>query len=363
MPRFSGLARAGVLVSGSAFGIFCAAACGLTISSAIALDTLPKTTPVPADNPQTPAKVELGKKLFFDTRLSMNNQVSCNSCHNVLGGGVDNLQFSVGVGGHKGGRNAPTVWNSAFNSVQFWDGRAPSLEEQAKGPMVNPVEMAMTNHELVTQRIASVPEYAKEFKAIFGGANPVTIDNVAKAIAAYERTLVTPNSPYDRFAKGDKKALNASAQRGLKLVQSVGCTSCHSGPNFAGPALPTGTGFYQKFPLLPGTEYDKKYGFSKDQGRFEVTKSESDRNLWRVPTWRNIALTGPYFHNGAVDSLDEAVRVMAKTQLNKTLADGEVKDIVEFLKGLTGVRPRQTAPKLPAGGPVAPGAVHASSGA
>lgn len=317
------------------------------VTSAFAFDVLPKKAPHPADNPTSLAKIELGKKLYFDPRLSIDGTVSCNSCHNVMAGGEDNRANSVGVGGKHGGRSSPTVWNAAFLSVQFWDGRAASLEDQAKGPLTNPIEMAMGTHDIVIDRIKKIPGYAPEFKKVFGAKTEITIDEVAKAIATFERTLITPNSAVDLFLKGNKKALNASAQRGMLLAQTVGCATCHNGPNYAGPALPIGTGFYQKFPLIAGSEYESKYDLIKDLGRFEVTKKEEDKNLFRVPTWRNIALTAPYFHNGSVKTLDEAVRVMAKTQLNRTLKDAEVKDIVAFLEGLTGEFPKMMAPKLP----------------
>lgn len=315
-------------------------------------DPLPATPPVPADNPMSAAKVELGKKLFFDPRMSKDGSVSCNSCHNVMGSGTDNMATSVGVNAKHGGRSAPTVWNSAFLSVQFWDGRAKSLEEQAKGPLTNPVEMAMDDHALVISRIQSIPGYVEEFKKAFPkeikSEKDITIDHFAKAVASYERTLITPNSPYDQYMKGNKKALSAAAVRGLALVKSVGCTSCHMGSNFAGPALPEGTGFFQKFPVFPGSEYEKKYELTKDGGKFEVTKASADKGFWRVPTWRNVATTAPYFHNGSVKTLDEAVKVMAKTQLNKDLQASEVSDIVAFLQSLTGKFPEQKMPKLPA---------------
>lgn len=292
------------------------------------------------------AKVELGKALFFDARLSKTGKVSCNSCHDVSGSGTDNKPVSLGVNGQKGARNAPTVWNAMQYSVQFWDGRATTLEEQAKGPMINAVEMGMANHDEVITAISKVPGYKKLFEAAFG--NPaITIDRTVEAIGAFERTLVTADSPVDRFNKGEKTALNESAQRGLKLMTDVGCVACHSGKNYAGPELPVGTGFYMKFPTFPNAEYETKYGFSKDQGRYAVTKAESDMNMWRVQSLRNVEKTGPYFHNGAVASLDEAVRVMAKLQLNRDLKDGEVQDLVAFLKGLTGTAPVIHAPKLP----------------
>jgi cytochrome c peroxidase len=255
---------------------------------------------------------------------------------------------SFGIEGRKGGRSSPTVWNAAFLSVQFWDGRAKSLEEQAKGPLVNPVEMGMPDHASVVRRIASIPGYAREFRDVFGGDVPVTIDHVAMAIAAYERTLITPNSPFDRYQAGDKTALSTAAQRGMALAGNVGCTACHNGPVFAGPALPEGDGFYMQFPTASAPEYETKYHLRDDPGRFSATKNEADRGMWRVAQWRNIAFTAPYFHNGSVATLDEAVRVMAKTQLGRDLKPDEVADIVAFMNALTGEFPEQTMPRLPA---------------
>lgn len=303
---------------------------------------------IPADNPQTPEKIALGKMLFFDPRLSKNNKVSCNSCHNVMKFGDDGLPRSPGHEGKLGGRNSPTVFNAAFYSVQFWDGRAPTLEEQAKGPLINPVEMGMANHDVVMDIVNTVPAYKEHFEKVFGKGR-LTIDKLAKAIAAYERTLITPNSPYDKFVAGDKKALSVSAQRGWKLVKSVGCLTCHSGPMFAGPPMPMGTGFYQKFPLIPNAEIEKKHKFSEDLGRFAETKNEAEKNMWRVSSWRNVARTAPYFHTGSVATLDEAVTIMAKTQLGKDLKKNEVKDIVAFLTSLNGEIPKQTPPALPEG--------------
>ncbi|HEY9898028.1 MAG TPA: cytochrome c peroxidase [Pantanalinema sp.] len=306
---------------------------------------LPEKPPVPSSNPMTAAKVELGRQLYFDPRLSSTGAVSCNSCHDVMKGGDDNRATSLGVHGKTGGRSAPTVWNAAHLSVQFWDGRAASLEEQAKGPMVNPVEMGNPDHAAVVKRLSLIPGYVKQFEAVYG-KNGLNIDNAAGAIAAYERTLVTPNSPFDRYVKGDASALSSAARRGMGLVQQLGCVSCHSGPNFSGPPLPEGTGFYQRFPSV-ASAYDARYQLKKDPGRYEVTRAEADRHVWRVPTWRNVARTAPYFHNGSVKTLDEAVRVMAKSQLNATLTDAQTKDIVAFLNALTGEFPRQKAPKLP----------------
>lgn len=322
----------------------------ILLPTANAFTPLPAHPPIPKNNPQTPAKIELGKTLYFDPRMSSSGTVSCNSCHNVMLSGDDNRATSVGVGGQLGGRSSPTVFNSAFLSVQFWDGRAASLEEQAKGPIVNPVEMGMKDADAVVARIKAIPGYAPLFaKAFPKEKEPINIDNFAKAIASFERTLITPDSPVDLFLKGKKSVLSKSAQNGMKLVQEVGCTSCHSGPNYAGPDLPEGTGFYQKFPAIPDEAMEAKYKFNADNGRFEATKQEGDRHMWRVATWRNIANTAPYFHNGSVATLDEAVRVMAKVQLARTLTDSEVKDIVAFLEGLSGKTPQIVAPRLPAG--------------
>ncbi len=310
---------------------------------AMAMEPLPANPPVPADNPITAAKIELGKQLFFDPRLSVDGTISCNSCHNVMAGGTDNRPVSVGVAGQKGGRSAPTVWNAAFLSAQFWDGRAATLEDQAKGPILNPVEMGMPSEQAVLDRINAIPGYVQQFKAIFG---EVSYDNIAKAIATYERTLITPNSPFDRYMRGDKSAMSAAAIKGMELVESLGCTGCHAGPNFSGPDLPTGQGFFQKFPTYE-SQYTEKYRLKDDKGLYEVTKDPADKHMWRVPTWRNVALTAPYFHNGSVATLDEAVRVMAKTQLNKTLSEAQVSNIVAFLNSLTGEFPAQTLPRLP----------------
>lgn len=316
--------------------------------SALANPALPAEAPAPADNPTTAAKVALGKQLYFDPRLSIDGTVSCNSCHNVMASGTDNRPTSVGVDGQRGGRNAPTVWNAAFMSAQFWDGRAASLEDQAKGPPLNPIEMGMPSAEAVEERLSAIPGYAEQFEAVFGTEDAISYDNMARAIAAFERTLITPNSPYDRYVAGDKQALSAAAQRGLESFQQLGCNGCHSGANFAGPlSLPTGQGFYQKFPAID-SEYNEKYKLTEDKGRYEATGEEADKHMWKVQTLRNVALTAPYFHNGSVKTLDEAVRVMAKTQLDKTLSEQQVDDLVAFLESLTGEFPEITLPRLPA---------------
>lgn len=317
-------------------------------TSAHAFEPLPDKAPVPGDNPMSEAKIKLGKQLFLDPRLSVDGTISCNSCHNVMANGTDNRRTSAGVKGQRGPRNAPTVWNAAFMTAQFWDGRAATLEDQAKGPLVNPVEMGNPSHDAVAQRIASIPGYRRQFEAVFEGDDPVTIDKIAKAIAAYERTLITPDSPFDRYLEGDKDAISDAAKRGAKLVEDVGCTSCHNGPNFAGPVnLPTGKPFLQKFPTHTDNEYVEKYNLMDQLGRYEVTKKEGDKHMWKVQSWRNVAVTAPYFHNGSVDTLPEAIRVMAKTQLDEDLTEQQVNDIVAFLNSLTGKFPDQTMPRLP----------------
>ncbi len=310
-----------------------------------ALTALPKSPEIPKDNPQSVEKINLGKTLYFDPRLSKNGMLSCNSCHNLALGGDDNRAVSLSFKGEKGGRSSPTVWNSAFHTTQFWDGREKSLEAQAVGPIVNPVEMGMPDFPTVVERLKKIPGYVTMFDKVFG-KNSITKENIGKALASFERTLVTPNSPFDQYMHGNKKALSPEAQRGMKLVQEVGCTVCHSGANFSGENK-MGEGNFQKFPVYPDNDYVKKYNLMVDTGRFTVTNVEDDKHIWRVPTWRNIALTAPYFHNGSVKTLDEAVRVMAKAQLNVDLKENQVKDIVAFLTSTTGTFPKIEIPRLP----------------
>lgn len=308
---------------------------------------LPETAPAPANNPTTADKVSLGQALYFDPRISSTGTVSCNSCHNVMEGGDDSRPTSMGVHGKVGGRSAPTVWNAAFYSTQFWDGRANTLEDQAKGPMTNPIEMGMKDHDTVMDRLKQIPGYKAMFRKAFGN-DDMTIDQAAMAIAAYERTLITPNSAYDRFVKGDAKALTANQQKGMKLFAEIGCASCHSGPAFNGQhGIEVGTPVLMKFPTFTNNNYVKKYDFMSDRGREEVTGKATDAYLFRIPTLRNIALTAPYFHNGKVSDLPTAVKVMAKTQLNQDLSKKQVEQIVAFLNGLTGEFPEQRMPRLP----------------
>lgn len=311
-----------------------------------AFEPLPFTAPDPAYNPSSAAKINLGKQLFFEPRLSIDGTVSCNSCHDVGGNGTDSKAVSTGINGQKGTRSAPTVWNAAFLTSLFWDGRAATLEDQAKGPILNPIEMGMPHKEAAVDRINAIPGYRSQFVAIFGDQNPVTYDNIAKVIATYERTLITPNSPFDRFLRGDKTALSAQAKAGMKDFERIGCNRCHKGPALAGPATTTKNKvFYMWFPGFP-SEYDEKYKLKEDLG-YNQGDSKAHTGKWRVPTLRNIALTAPYFHNGSVKTLNEAVRVMAKTQRNRTLTDQEADNLVAFLESLTGVFTVQNPPTLP----------------
>ena len=312
-----------------------------SMSAANAWDTLPTQAPEPANNPSTPEKVALGQMLYHDPRLSSTGTVSCASCHNTMLGGEDNRPNSMGVNGQTGGRSSPTVWNSAFNKVQFWDGRAASLEEQAAGPVTNAIEMGMKSWDDVVARLKDIEGYQVAFKHAFPGENAISKDHATKAIAAYERTLITPNSPYDKFVGGDKSALSAEQIRGMDKVAELGCTGCHSGAAF------NGAGMFQKFPMTPDGYLEAKYHFSKDKGVAEVSKKSEDEHFWKVPTLRNVAITAPYLHNGSVQTLDEAVQIMAKVQLGKELAKNDVADIVAFLSALTGEFPKQKMPILP----------------
>jgi cytochrome c peroxidase len=311
-----------------------------SVSVAWALEALPTEAPAPTDNPTTEAKVELGKMLYHDPRLSSTGTVACASCHNTMLGGEDNRPNSMGVNGQTGGRSAPTVWNAAFNKVQFWDGRAASLEDQAAGPVTNPIEMGMKSWDDVVARLKTIDGYKAAFDEAFPGGE-ISKENATKAIAAYERTLITPNSAYDKYAGGDQTALTEQQIRGMNKAVELGCTGCHSGPAF------NGGGSFQKFPVFENGYFEAQYHFMKDKGVAEVSKKSSDEHLFKVPTLRNIALTAPYFHNGAVKSLDQAVKVMAKLQLNKDLEAQDVEDIVAFLNALTGEFPKQTMPRLP----------------
>ncbi len=315
-------------------------------------EALPEQAPAPLDNPTTAEKVALGERLFFDRALSRDRTVSCSSCHDVhSGSGADNRATAQGIGAQLGRRNSPTVWNAAFQSLLFWDGRATSLEEQAKGPLVNPSEMGMPSLAAVEERVKANPAYQAEFARVFGNAKPITIERIADAIAAYERTLITPDTPYDRFVRGDLTALKPAQIRGMGLFQSVGCINCHSGPNFSSASIFDNKAPLRIFPAHP-TPYEKKYLLTHDSG---AAAAGSERGIWRIPSLRNVALTGPYFHNGAVADLEEAVRIMAGAELGLTghylvwssrdkalmelsspaLSEQQVRDIVAFLHALT----------------------------
>ena len=308
---------------------------------------LPEAAPAPKGNPTTDEKIELGKKLYFDPRLSLTGTVSCNTCHNVMEGGDDGRPSSMGILGRIGPRNAPTVWNSAFQTSQFWDGRSPSLEDQAKGPLLAEPEMGMPSHDFVMERIRAVPGYVSEFKSVFAGDGVVDIDNAARAVAAFERTLITPNSPYDRYVTGTTSAMTDQQVRGMKLFDSIGCTECHSGPAFNGWTSDSTEPEFHEFPRFAASPFVEKYKLTADAGRFGVTKKEDDRHSFKVPTLRNITLTAPYFHNGAVESLSEAVRAMAVTQLDTEVTDAQVADLVAFLRALEGEFPQITLPRIP----------------
>jgi cytochrome c peroxidase len=303
---------------------------------------LPKQIPAPSDNLTTKEKIELGKKLYYDPRLSLSGVISCNTCHNLATYGVDGVETSLGHKFQTGGKNAPTVLNAGFHIAQFWDGRAKDLEEQAKGPILNPVEMSMPNPEIVIARLKSIDAYVAEFKKAFPqDKDPVNYDNVAKAIAAFERTLVTP-SRFDEFLKGNTKALTEKEKEGLKLFIEKGCVSCHNG-------VAVGGGMFQKFGVVKPYPYQDP----KDLGRYNVTKNEADKYVYKVPSLRNITRTYPYFHDGKVWDIKEAVKIMGETQLGINLTEEEVDKIVAFLDSLTGKIP-EDALKLPVLPPSSP---------
>lgn len=279
------------------------------------------------------ALVELGKKLYFDTRLSKSGFISCNSCHNLSMGGTDNLKTSIGHNWQKGPINAPTVLNSSMNLAQFWDGRAADLKAQAGGPIANPGEMA-SNHTLAVEVLQSIPGYVAEFKTVYG-SDKITIDGVTKAIAAFEETLVTPNSRFDKWLKGDKKALTATELAGYQLFKESGCTACHNGAAVGGNS-------FQKMGVVAPYK-----ATSPAEGRVAVTKDEADRFNFKVPTLRNVELTYPYFHDGEAATLSQAVETMGRVQLGKTFSAEENGKVVAFLKTLTGEQPNFKLPVLP----------------
>ncbi len=301
------------------------------------MPALPAQAPVPHDNPPNAAKLMLGRQLYFDKRLSFNAKLSCNTCHDLSHGGVDHRARSTGALGHKTHRSTPTVLNAAFQSVQFWDGRAERIEAAVRDHLLDPSIMAMPDERAVLRRIGTRAVYRRGFDKAFGGHAALNFTNLTKALASYVRTLVTPDSPFDRYVKGDKAALSPQAVRGMQQFQEVGCIACHFGINFSGPPVPMGEGFYELFPNYLGSRYDKQYKLvTDDQGHYEATKDPIHRRLFRVSSLRNIGLTAPYFHTGTVATLDEAIRVMAVTQLKIELTDDQVADIAVFLHTLTG---------------------------
>jgi cytochrome c peroxidase len=299
---------------------------------------------IPEDNPQTEAKVALGKQLYFDKRLSVDNSVSCASCHDPARGWSDGAAVSAGVQGQRGGRNSPTLLNTAYNRFQFWDGRAATLEDQAVAPILNPVEMGMPSRESVQEKLGAIPGYKTQFQEVFGGSP--SAENVARAIAAFERTILAGEAPYDHFRAGDKVALSESAQRGLKLFfNKAHCAACHSGPNFTDNAFHNiGVGVGKSKP---------------DKGRQAISKLAGDRGAFKTPSLRDVARTAPYMHDGSNQTLDEVVEFYNKggvhnPQLDEEifplkLSDREQQDLITFLKeGLTSnAYPDVQPPRLP----------------
>jgi cytochrome c peroxidase len=286
---------------------------------------LPESVPASA-NPISEGKIVLGRMLYYEPRLSKSQEISCNSCHMLDRYGVDDQPTSDGHKGLKGNRNSPTVYNAAGHFVQFWDGRAADVEEQAKGPIMNPVEMAMPSQKQVIAVLKSMPEYVDAFKKAFPGErDPIGYENMAKAIGAFERKLLTP-SRWDKFLRGDSQAMTNEEKAGFNVFMETGCQACHSGP-FLGGSM------YQKLGLV------KAWPDGSDPGLEKVTKKESDRLLFKVPGLRNITETGPYYHNGQVDTLAKAVSRMAEYQLGKNLTEAQVNSIIAWLKALKGEIP------------------------
>jgi cytochrome c peroxidase len=301
-------------------------------------EPVPSSPPALPGNPATPEKLALGKMLYFDPRLSESHNISCSTCHIIGMGGADGRSTSIGHNWQRGDRNAPTVLNAVFNTAQFWDGRAADLKEQAGGPIVNPVEMGITKQHAVEQ-LKGIPGYVEAFKKAFpGDPDPVKYDNIGKAIAVFEATLITPDAPFDRWLKGDDAALTEVQKQGLKIFVEKGCSACHNGVNVGG-------GSYAPFGVVqkPGWEFLPP----DDRGRFAVTKTVSDDYVFKVPTLRNVELTAPYFHSGHAWDLNQAVAVMGESQLGQKLSDSEIDKVSEFLKSLTGRQPEVTLPVLP----------------
>lgn len=323
-------------------------ACVSFSASAFGAGPNPRDLFQPIKSPAAPtgaqaAQVKLGQMLFHEKRISKNHDISCNSCHTLTTGGVDREPTSLGHKGVRGGRNSPTVLNAYAHLAQFWDGRAADVEEQAKGPVLNPVEMAMPSADAVMKVLRSMPEYVEAFKLAFPGeANPMTYDHFAKAVGAFERQLATPGR-FDEFLAGKDDVLSKEERAGLSTFIEVGCTACHSGALLGGH-------MYQKLGLV------KPWPNQKDPGRFEVTRSEGDRMMFKVPSLRNIADTAPYFHDGQTKTLTEAVTLMGRHQLGRELSAEQTGAIVTFLKALS-AQPKAellATPTLPKSGPETP---------
>lgn len=313
------------------------AASELRETATLLFQAVPEKVTEVRGQPVSEVQVQLGHWLFFEPRLSRSHVISCNTCHNVGTGGADNIPVSIGHGWQKGPRNSPTVLNAVFNIAQFWDGRASDLMEQAKGPVQASVEMNNTP-ERVEETLRSIPEYVEAFQRAFPGEKqPVTFDNMARAIEAYETTLITPDSKFDRFLAGQDN-LDTDELRGLSLFMDKGCIACHTGVNLGGQAyFPFGVVARPGADILPLT----------DKGRFAVTNTASDEYVFRAAPLRNVALTAPYFHSGEVWDLKQAVAIMGSSQLGHELTEGEVDSIVSFLHTLTGRQPQVKLPVLP----------------
>ncbi len=291
--------------------------------NSITRDIIPIPKSLPIDHQQS----ELGKKLFFDPKLSANNSIACATCHIVSHAGADNKSVSTGINGQKGDLNSPPVFNALFNIAQFWDGRAQDLAQQAEGPILNPVEMGMPNWQTLIQKLSKLPDYQHAFKQVFPDQG-ITKATITYAIAQFERTLLSPNSPFDRYLKGDKSAISEQAKQGYQLFKSYGCIACHNGINIGG-------NLFQKAGVFkPLTDESKQ--LHKWDGRFQVTHDPIDKGYVKVPSLRNIALSAPYFHDGSVPTLRKAVQRMGERQLGIILKDKEIDQIITFLKTLTG---------------------------
>lgn len=282
-------------------------------------------TPIPSLPAPDAKKVALGERLFHDPILSRDNTVACAHCHDLASAGEDGRKRSVGVGGTEGTRNAPSVFNAALHFSQFWDGRAESLETQVAGPIHNPVEMA-SNWAEVVKRLGERDDYVADFAASY--PDGITPANIASSIAEFERSLVTPDAPFDAFLRGDVNAISPDARRGYELFLALGCTSCHQGAAVGG-------NLFQRFGIM-GDYLSSRPGGSADFGRYALTGREEDRHVFKVPSLRNVTLTAPYFHDGSIESLDEAIAIMARYQLGVSIDDEDVRLLRAFLESLTG---------------------------